>query len=202
MSADDQTFLDTLSSVPNDVKRFSGDVADYVDQHIEWVAAALRETLLSSPWIPESARPKQPPKPPTPLKVQPVGLFARVQTWVLKNKLLCGTFVLGIGAASFFIHRRRKVYGRKRRAKRASNGARLEVVVIAGSPGEPITRSLALDLERRGFIVFIVCNDIDEEVMVQNESRIDIRPLTIDVSHVGPLSCLDSTYPYDMFPSL
>jgi hypothetical protein len=185
MSADDQTFLDTLSSVPNDVKRFSGDVADYVDQHVEWVAAALREALLSSPWIPESARPKPYPIPPAPVNAQPDSLYERVQIWVLKNKLLCGTFILGIGAASFFVHKRRKAYGRKRRAKRASNGARLEVVVIAGSPGEPITRSLAFDLERRGFIVFIVCNDVEEEVMVQNESRIDIRPLTIDISHVG-----------------
>jgi Fungal family of unknown function (DUF1776) len=189
MSADDQTFLDTLSSVPNDVKRFSGDVADYVDQRFEWLAEVLRETVLSSPWIPESARPKLYPIPSAPVKVQPTSLYERVQTWVLKNRILCGTFILGIGVASFIAYHRRKAYGRKRRAKRASNGARLEVVVIAGSPGEPITRSLALDLERRGFIVFIVCSDVEEEVVVQNESRIDIRPLTIDVSHVGT-SCV------------
>jgi len=42
-----------------------------------------------------------------------------------------------------------------------------------------------LDLERRGFIVFIVCNDVDEEVMVQNEARADIRPLSIDISRVS-----------------
>jgi Fungal family of unknown function (DUF1776) len=185
MSADDQTFLDTLSAVPNDVKRFSGDVAEYIDRQIEQVAAALRETLSSSPWIPESARPKRPPKLPVSPKVVPVGLYPRVQDWVEKHKLLTGGVIIGIGATVYFAYRKRKAYTRKRRAKRASNGARLEVVVLAGSPSEPITRSIALDLERRGFIVFVVCSDVEEEVMVQNEARSDIRPLTIDVSHVS-----------------
>lgn len=185
MSADDQTFLDTLSAVPNDVKRFSGDVADYVDRHIESVARTLRETLSSSPWIPESARPRPPPKPISAIRVVPMGLYDRVQEWVLKHKVFCGTTILGIGVATFYVYRNRRAYGKKRRAKRASNGARLEVVVIAGSPSEPVVRSLALDLERRGFIVFIVCSDVQEEVMVQQESRSDIRPLTVDVSNVS-----------------
>jgi hypothetical protein len=185
MSADDQTFLDTLSAVPNDVKRFSGDVADYVDKHIESVARTLRETLSSSPWIPESARPKPPPRPPAALKVVPVGLYDRVQNWIWTHKVFCGTTVLGLGVATFYAYRQRRSYGKKRRAKRASNGARIEVVVIAGPINEPIVRSLALDLERRGFIVFIVCSDVQEEVMVQNEARSDIRPLTIDFSDVS-----------------
>jgi hypothetical protein len=195
MSADDQTFLDTLSAVPNDVKRYSGDVADYIDRQVDSAASnlqsvvkSLRETLSSSPWIPESARPKPPPKPPVQPKVLPVGLYDRVQDWVFKHKVLCGTSVLGIGLATFYIYRQRRSYGKKRRAKRASNGARIEVVVIAGSPSEPIVRSLALDLERRGFVVFIVCSDVQEEVMVQNEARSDIRPLTIDVSNVSSSS--------------
>jgi len=102
MSADDQTFLDTLSAVPNDVKRFSGDVADYVDRHIESVAQSLRETLASSTWIPESARPKPPPKLPVlSRKLVPISLYDRVQDWVLKHKVLVGTSVLGVGVATF-----------------------------------------------------------------------------------------------------
>ena len=77
-----------------------------------------------------------------------------------------------------------KVNRKKRRAKKAANGARLEVVVVAGSPSEAITRSITLDLERRGFIVYIVCNTIEEEVLVQNESRPDIKPLMIDIVNV------------------
>lgn len=62
----------------------------------------------------------------------------------------------------------------------------MEVVVIAGSPALPLTRSLSLDLERKGFIVFVVSNSHEEEIMVQNLSRPDIRPLSIDITNVRP----------------
>lgn len=42
-------------------------------------------------------------------------------------------------------------------------------------------KSLSLDLERRGFIVYVVCTDMEEEQQVQSESRVDVRPLHIDV---------------------
>jgi hypothetical protein len=186
MSADDQTFLDTLNAVPNDIKRFSADVADYIEQHIDRAAAQLREALSSQGWLPESARPSPPPpKPPAPRPAFYVGLYYQTQHWVEKHKLLSGACAFGIAATVYFAYSRRRAYTRKRRAKRASNGARLEVVVIAGSPHEPATRSIALDLERRGFIVFIVCSDVEEEVLVQNEARSDIKPLLVDLTHVG-----------------
>jgi NAD(P)-dependent dehydrogenase (short-subunit alcohol dehydrogenase family) len=53
--------------------------------------------------------------------------------------------------------------------------------VIAGPLNSPITRSLSLDLERRGFIVYIVCSTMDEEQQVLGESRADVRPLHLDV---------------------
>jgi NAD(P)-dependent dehydrogenase (short-subunit alcohol dehydrogenase family) len=106
----------------------------------------------------------------------------------MKNKILTTVIVVAIGGVTYHIIRR-KSDRKKRRAKRAGNGARLEVVVIAGSPSEPLTRSISLDLERRGFIVYIVCNTIEEEVLVQNESRPDIKPLMIDIVDVSlPLS--------------
>ncbi|KAF8865278.1 DUF1776-domain-containing protein [Acephala macrosclerotiorum] len=181
MSADDQAFLDILSSVPNDVKRYSSEVADYVDSHLEKVSNTLREALSSSKWIPESARPRPPPPPPKPFQMPvPQSALGQLQSWVLKHKVLTTFIVLAIGGVTYKVVRR-KVNRKKRRAKRASNGARLEVVVIAGPPSEPITRSISLDLERRGFIVYIVCNTIEEEVLVQNEARPDIKPLTIDI---------------------
>ncbi len=60
--------------------------------------------------------------------------------------------------------------------------------MIAGSPTLPLTRSLALDLERKGFVVYIVSNSVEDEVMVQALSRPDIRPLTIDITDVSFLS--------------
>jgi NAD(P)-dependent dehydrogenase (short-subunit alcohol dehydrogenase family) len=91
-----------------------------------------------------------------------------------------------IGGVAYHIIKR-KTNRKKRRAKKASNGARLEVVVVAGSPSERITRSISLDLERRGFIVYIVCNTIEEEIIVHNESRPDIKPLMIDIVDVSSL---------------
>lgn len=58
-------------------------------------------------------------------------------------------------------------------------------MVVAGDPKLPLTRSLSLDLERRGFIVYIACNTLDDEAMVQNLSRPDVRPLGIDITDVG-----------------
>ncbi len=90
-----------------------------------------------------------------------------------------------VGTGVFLVYRKRRSYGKKRRAKRASNGARKEVVVIAGSPNEPITRSLSLDLERRGFIVYVVVSTAEEEQMVRNETRADLHPLNIDILNVS-----------------
>ncbi|APA09873.1 hypothetical protein SS1G_05894 [Sclerotinia sclerotiorum 1980 UF-70] len=179
MSADDQVFLDILSSVPNDIKKYSNDVADYIERHIEKVAASIRVSLASAEWIPPSARPRPPP--PTRTFAAPQSVYIRIEQWVSKNKLLTGAIVIVVGGITYHVIRKRSNYRKKRRAKRAVTGARQEVVVLAGSPSEPITRSISLDLERRGFIVYVVCNTIEDEVLVQNESRQDIKPLMIDI---------------------
>ncbi|EKD18190.1 uncharacterized protein L3040_007640 [Drepanopeziza brunnea f. sp. 'multigermtubi'] len=172
--------MDTLSTVPIEIRRF----ADYVDNHLENVANNIREALSSSQWLPESARPSPPPPPPrafrVPMPSSSSSIYAQVQRWILKNKILTAVIVITVGGAIYHVIRRNSK-SKKRRAKRASNGARLEVVVVAGSPSEPITRSIAQDLERRGFVVYIVCNTIEEEVLVQNESRPDIKPLMVDI---------------------
>lgn len=54
-----------------------------------------------------------------------------------------------------------------------------------GSPHEAITKSVASDLERRGYIVFITAVSPDEENAVQNEGGEDIRPLWLDLANVG-----------------
>jgi hypothetical protein len=61
----------------------------------------------------------------------------------------------------------------------------MEVVVIAGSPALPLTRSLSLDLERKGFIVYIVASSHEDEAMVQSLARPDIQPLSIDITDVS-----------------
>ncbi|KAI1420081.1 DUF1776-domain-containing protein [Xylaria sp. FL1777] len=180
MSADDQQFWDLLSSVPNHVRQYSDDVADFLDKTVEKAAENVRHTLASASWIPEYARPKSPSLPP--VQIIPVSTWGRMQNWVVQHKVVSGVFVCVVGYLTYRTVRHSKLLRKSRRAKRAKNGGRLEVVVIAGSPSLPVTKSLALDLERRGFVVFVVCSTIEDEVMVQHMSRPDIRGLSIDIT--------------------
>ncbi|KXX77444.1 D-beta-hydroxybutyrate dehydrogenase, mitochondrial [Madurella mycetomatis] len=180
MSADDQAFLDVLSSLPNDIRRYSTDVADFVDRHVDQIAETLREALASSPWLPEQLRPRPPP--PTPIIAVPTSALEKAQNWISRHKILVGFIVLTTGAVAYRSYRNSALWRKSRRAKRARSGGRMEVVVIAGSPALPLTRSLSLDLERKSFIVFVVSNSHEDEIMVQNLSRPDIRPLSIDIT--------------------
>ena len=60
--------------------------------------------------------------------------------------------------------------------------------MIAGSPSLPLTKSLALDMERKGFIVYVVCSATEDQTLVQSLSRPDIRPLSIDTTDVSAAS--------------
>lgn len=155
-----------------------------IDRHVDKVADRMRDALSSQDWIPDAIRPRPKPTPALVL-TGPISLYDRASDWVSRHKILTGLIVLTAGAVVYRRYTNSRFYRKARRAKRSRNGARLEVVVIAGSPNLPLTRSLSLDLERRGFVVYIVCNTIDDEVVVQNLSRPDIRPLGIDITDVG-----------------
>ena len=47
-----------------------------------------------------------------------------------------------------------------------------------------MTRSIASDLERRGFIVYITVLSEEEEQIVRSENRLDILPLWLDLATV------------------
>lgn len=178
MSADDQQFLDILSAVPNDVRKYTNEIADAIDRHLDRVSVSLRDHMPNS-WLRHPSQPLS-----SPVLYEPT-LYNNIQVFAKKNRKILIRVAVFLGISAYLVYRNRKAYGRKRRAKRASNGARAEVVLVAGSPNEPITRSLSLDLERRGFIVFVVCNTIEEELLVQNEGRTDIKPLMLDVANVS-----------------
>lgn len=129
-------------------------------------------------------RPKPPPPEPTIIYL-PTSAYDKVQDWVSRHKILTGVIVLSTGIVLYRTYRSTRFSRKTRKAKRARSGGRLEVVVVAGSPSLPLTRSLTLDLERKGFVVFVVCNSIEDEMMVQNMARPDIRPLTIDITDVS-----------------
>ena len=100
---------------------------------------------------------------------------------------MTGLIIVGCGYVVYTGYRRSQYLRKTRRAKRARNGGRTEVVVVAGSPTLPLTKSLSLDMERRGFVVYVVCNAAEDESMVYAYARPDIRPLSIDTTNVWSL---------------
>ncbi|KAF2799133.1 DUF1776-domain-containing protein [Melanomma pulvis-pyrius CBS 109.77] len=179
MASDDQHFLDVLSEYSSDIRKFTGNMLDSSDRHFASVAGYIKRTLPEN-WLPEKARPS-PPRPSPPPHHTAAYLQYRISEWVSRNRALTAALVAFFGTGGYLLWRQRKAHSRKRRARRASNGARREVVVIAGPPSSPITKSVSLDLERRGFIVYILCTSMEEEQQVQSESRADVRPLHLDV---------------------
>ncbi|KAF2270648.1 DUF1776-domain-containing protein [Lojkania enalia] len=182
MTSDDQHFLDVLAGYSSDIRKFTGDFWDATDGHFAAVAAHIKRHVPEG-WLPEYARPT-PPLPPPPQLHTRVVFIHRLQDWISRNRALTAAIIAFFGTGGYLLYQEKKKSTRKRRARRASNGARREVVVIAGPPSSPITKSLSLDLERRGFIVYIVCSDLEEQQIVQNEARADVRPLHLDVTDV------------------
>lgn len=67
----------------------------------------------------------------------------------------------------------------KRRVPKLANGARRDVVLVIGSPTEPLTRLICLDLEKRGFIVYLTL--LDEKDIKYIESN----PITDDMNYLN-----------------
>ncbi|MCJ1463655.1 hypothetical protein MMC07_002263 [Pseudocyphellaria aurata] len=158
-------------------------ITNGIENHFVSVAASINEALRTTPWLPDSIKP--PPLPSSPsLPPPPVGYLEFSKNWISRHRAVTAAVVAFVGTSAFVIlySRRRRSNRAKRRARRAKNGSRTEVVVLAGSPYSPLTRSLSLDLERRGFIVYIPVTDFSEEEMVKSESRSDIRPLNLDIT--------------------
>ncbi|KAJ4169300.1 hypothetical protein NW754_016334 [Fusarium falciforme] len=181
MSAGDQHFLDVLSNaIPPQVRQYTDSITGIIEKNVDRAAEVVRENLSTSQWIPESVRPTPPLKPV--VEVVSLSRSERLVDWAVKHKILTGVFVVACGAAVYKGYQATRSCRKTRRAKRARNGGRTEVIVVAGSPSLPLTRSLALDMERRGFMVYIVCNAAEDEGMVLAMKRPDIRPLSIDTT--------------------
>ena len=170
-----------ISNLLNSVNSFT----EAIDRHFESVGRSLKDAFRDTQWLPDSIKPAPPPIPRTVPKVaMPAGYFEATRLWVSEHRASTAAVVAFVGTGAFIVWRRRRNDRVKRRAGRAKNGSRTEVVILAGSPHSPLTRSLSLDLERRGFIVYIPVSTMSEEQIVQSESRADIRPLNVDITSV------------------
>ncbi|KAL5121342.1 hypothetical protein ACEQ8H_000810 [Pleosporales sp. CAS-2024a] len=179
MSSDDQHVLHVLTEYSKHVGHWTGSLWDASDRHFASVAGYVKRQVPES-WLPVRARPLPPPAPPPPLLAN-MAYLQRAHKWVSEHRALTAAMVAFAGTGGLLLWREKRSYNRKRRAPRASNGARRDVVVLGGPPNAPITKSLSLDLERRGFIVYQICSTMDEEQQVLGEARADLRPLHLDV---------------------
>ena len=48
-----------------------------------------------------------------------------------------------------------------------------------------MTRAIVMDLERRGYIVYVTVSSADEEHIVKSENRVDIKALWLDLTIVS-----------------
>ncbi|AOW07840.1 hypothetical protein B0I72DRAFT_142661 [Yarrowia lipolytica] len=125
------------------------------------------------------------PGPPPP----PPSYYDKITGFVSAHKLAVGLVTISaVTASGYYMWNNRilpgGLFGNKkqprRRAVRAANGARTEVVVLAGSFLEPIVRVVANDLDKRGFIVYVTTTSEAETALIEKENSADIRSLSVN----------------------
>ena len=163
-------------------KQFN-DIAEDVERHFESVAAQLRGYLPEdTPFVRA---------PPPPRRLPPPSTLQIARRWVSRHQGVTAAAVafLVTGSVGAFVFVKSRDGKRKRRAKRSLSGARTDVVVVAGAVANPLTNALYLDLERRGFVVYVVASTSEDEHYIRSQSRIDLLPLNLDL--VDPFAAQD-----------
>ncbi|CAI5756055.1 unnamed protein product [Candida verbasci] len=118
---------------------------------------------------------------PPPPQIDP--LSTKLLNSISENKLkYFSVFSIGLGLSSYYIYQKSlpKV-NFKRRVPKLRNGIRKDVVLIIGSPIEPLTRLIALDFEKRGFIVYLTLFDNTDCKYIQS------NPITKDLNYLNLL---------------
>jgi hypothetical protein len=172
------------------VAHYGSRIADYIEKHTNSIASDIRDALEQSSWIPDALRPpplsdpghffsRAPPPPAT--------FYDRTTAWISKNRSTLVAVVVFAGTTAYLVRRKKKQHSRKRRAKKLPNGAKKEIVILACPTfHDPLTRSLAVDLERRGYVVYVTVSSTEEDSLVQQEAKADLRPLWMDLTSTVP----------------
>lgn len=74
------------------------------------------------------------------------------------------------------------------------------VLIITNFTTNEISKNVALDLERRGFIVFCACQTLSEKLAIENEGHADIRPLLIQKGE-APYAAIEKFGSYLSIPA-
>ncbi|KAK5172257.1 U2 snRNP component prp10 [Saxophila tyrrhenica] len=152
-------------------------IADDVERHFDLVASHLRE------WIPHET----PLSRPSPAPLPPPTTLQVAQRWIARNRAVSAAVLafLVTGSVGGWVYVRSQRSRRKRRARKSPSGARTDVVVVAGGVADPLTSALYLDLERRGYVVYVVANTAEDERYIRSQSRADLLPLQLDLVDPG-----------------
>lgn len=103
---------------------------------------------------------------------------------------------LGLISSSLIYCYFRKTDPIKRRVPKLPNGARRDVILIIGSPTQPLTRLLCLDLEKRGFIVYLTLLDL------KDIKYIELNTITEDLNYLNLVDSSNSDSSPDSLTSL
>ena len=170
-------------------------LADYVDKHMSSIASDIRDAIDNTSWIPDSIRPPKGvgshhflPRTPPP----PQSFYEKSTAFISRNRTTIAIVIAFAGTTTYLVHRRKRAHARKRRARKLANGAKREIVVLACSNfHDPLTKSLAVDLERRGYVVYVTVSSTEEDSLVQQEAKADLRPLWMDLTSTVPNPAVD-----------
>ena len=176
------TMTDTQALFDTARKQFDALATD-IERHFDAAAAHLRE------WIPYDPRTQTISLSPPPRRLPPPTTLQVVQRWISRHRALTAgivAFVLtggvGVGVYAYRYGGFAGMRKRKRRAKKSASGARTDVVVVAGGAvANPVSSGLYLDLERRGFVVYVVVQTNEEEQYIRSQNRADLLPLHVDL---------------------
>ncbi|PRT52699.1 hypothetical protein B9G98_00319 [Wickerhamiella sorbophila] len=158
-------FTQAVSGVASSVSSTVKQVGSVVSDQVYGTVASMSDFAARSP---------PPPPPPSDSFVD------RMYDTIAAHKKVCAAMATVVtGTALYMVYSGNTTKRRRRRlACRAQDGGRHEVVLLAGSPSEPLVRLVAQDLNVRGFIVYILCTP-GEDDLVAREKCSDIRPLVV-----------------------
>ncbi|EDN08199.1 DUF1776 superfamily domain-containing protein, partial [Histoplasma capsulatum] len=117
-----------LASIPNNVKKYSSQVADSVNEHVDHLAVTVRDVLARQSWLPSVVKPLGKPVAKSPSSFPPRSTLDLIQDWISRNRAWTAAIVAFVGTGAFLVYGNKRLSGKKRKARRAGNGARKEIV--------------------------------------------------------------------------
>uniref|UniRef100_A0A8H7N7E1 Uncharacterized protein n=1 Tax=Bionectria ochroleuca TaxID=29856 RepID=A0A8H7N7E1_BIOOC len=140
MSNDDKPFLDVVSGhlgpLPVLLRKYTDEAADYIEDHVDQAATFVRQTINSTPWVPEVIKGVTPAPPPPP-DVAAVALsrFERFQDWVARHKILTGFIVV---TCSYGVYKGYLANKSFRKIRRARGQGTVDAPMLSSSRGWPL----------------------------------------------------------------